>query len=141
MKPREQAKRRILAQWLRKADADMNLAEHLVSEGVNFPSAITFHCQQAAEKYLKALLTWWDIEFPKTHVLAKLIGLVETRDAALATSLLDAVVLTAYGVELRYPGDRPDATPDEAREAVDLARKVRDAVLPLLPADAGGEKQ
>ncbi len=141
MKPREQAKRRILAQWLRKADADMNLAEHLVSEGVNFPSAITFHCQQAAEKYLKALLTWWDIEFPKTHVLAKLIGLVETRDATLATSLLDAVVLTAYGVELRYPGDRPDATPDEAREAVDLARKVRDAVLPLLPADAGGEKQ
>jgi len=141
MKPREQAKRRILAQWLRKADADMSLAEHLVSEGVNFPSAITFHCQQAAEKYLKALLTWWDIEFPKTHVLAKLIGLVETRDAALATSLLDAVVLTAYGVELRYPGDRPDATPDEAREAVDLARKVRDAVLPLLPADAGGEKQ
>ena len=141
MKPREQAKRRILAEWLRKADADMNLAEHLVSEGVNFPSAITFHCQQAVEKYLKALLTWWDIEFPKTHVLAKLIGLVETRDATLATSLLDAVVLTAYGVELRYPGDRPDATPDEAREAVDLARKVRDAVLPLLPADAGGEKQ
>ena len=93
MKPREQAKRRILAEWLRKADADMNLAEHLVSEGVNFPSAITFHCQQAVEKYLKALLTWWDIEFPKTHVLAKLIGLVETRDATLATSLLDAVVL------------------------------------------------
>ncbi|HOE12382.1 MAG TPA: HEPN domain-containing protein [bacterium] len=26
-----------------------------------------FHAQQAAEKYLNALLTWHQIEFPKTH--------------------------------------------------------------------------
>jgi len=56
---------------------------------------------------------------------------------ALARSLLDAVVLTAYGAELRYPGDRPDATPDEAREAVKLAQRVRDAILPLLSGPPG----
>jgi HEPN domain-containing protein len=133
MKPPENAKKRIVDEWLRKADADMALAEHLLSDGTAFPNAITFHCQQAAEKYLKALLTWWDTEFPKTHVLAKLIKLVETRDAELAVSLLDVIALTPYGVELRYPGDRPDASPAEAREAVLLARKVRDAILPLLP--------
>jgi len=65
-------------------------------------------------------------------MLAKLIGLVETRNAVLAMSLLDAIILTPYGVELRYPGDRPDASPTQAREAVELARQVRDVILPLL---------
>jgi len=140
MTPHEDAKKRIVNEWLRKADADMAVAERLPSDEAAFLNAVTFHCQQAAEKYLKALLTWWDIEFPKTHVLAKLIGLVETRDATLATLLLDAVVLTAYGVELRYPGGRPDATPDEAREAVKLAQQVRDAILPLLSDPSGSAK-
>lgn len=133
MKPPEEARTRIVNEWRRKADADMAVAERLLPDEDPFYNAVTFHCQQAAEKYLKALLTCWGIEFPKTHVLANLIGLLETRDTALAASLLDAVVLTPYGAELRYPGDRPDACAEEAREAVRLARKVRDAVLPLLP--------
>ena len=132
MKQPDNAKKQIVDEWLGKANDDMALAQHLLSEETAFLNAITFHCQQAAEKYLKALLTWWDVEFPKTHVLAKLLGLVETRNAALATSLMDAVVLTLYGVELRYPGDRPDVTPHEAREALKLAQQVRDAILPLL---------
>jgi len=73
--------------------------------------------------------------------LAKLLELVELRNAALATSLLDAIVLTPYGVELRYPGDRPDATFDEARKAVKLAQRVRDAVLPLIPDPSAGTVQ
>ncbi|HET6428364.1 MAG TPA: HEPN domain-containing protein [Phycisphaerae bacterium] len=133
MRPPEDARTRIVNEWRRKADADMAVADHLPSDEAVFLNAVTFHCQQAAEKYLKALLTCWGIEFPKTHVLARLIGLVETRDASLAATLLDAVVLTPYGVDLRYPGDRPDATPEEAREAIRLVRQVRDAVLPLLP--------
>ena len=63
----------------------------------------------------------------------RLLDLLEAVDANLARSLRDAIVLTPYGAELRYPGDRPDASPSEAREAVRLAQKVRDAILPLLP--------
>jgi len=137
MKQPEDAKTRIVNEWLGKANADIAVAERLLRDEAIFLNAVTFHSQQAAEKYLKALLTCWSIEFPKTHVLAKLIELVETHNATLAGSLLDAIVLTPYGVELRYPGDRPDATEDEAREAVTLARQVRDAVLPLLPTSSG----
>ena len=140
MKQPENAKKQIVNEWVGKANADMALAEHLLSDETAFPSAIAFHCQQAAEKYLKALLAWRDVEFPKTHELANLIKLIETNDAKLAASLLDVIVLTPYGVELRHPGDRPDATPDEAREAVELARQVRDAILPLLPTANSGEK-
>ena len=139
MTPREHAKTQIVGQWLRKADADLALAERLLLDEEPFLNAVAFHCQQAAEKCLKALLTRWDIEFPKTHVLASLIRLVQTRDAALAASLLDAVVLTPYGVELRYPGDRPDVSEQEAREALALARKVRRAIVPLTPERPGPE--
>jgi len=133
MKPLEETKRKILAEWLHKADADADVAAHLLSTDAAFPNAITFHAQQAAEKYLKAFLVWHEIDFPKTHDLEELLDLVETVDAALAASLRDVIVLTPYGVELRYPGDRPDATTGETREAVELARKVRDSILPLLP--------
>ncbi|MBN2130291.1 MAG: HEPN domain-containing protein [Sedimentisphaerales bacterium] len=138
MKPPEDTRRRLVAEWLRKADTDMQVAEHLAGEDAAFPSVIAFHCQQAGEKYLKALLTHWGIAFPKTHVLAKLLELVEVRGASVAESLLDAVVLTPYGAELRYPGDRPEASPDEAREAVRLARLVRDTVLVHLQDAADG---
>ena len=137
--PPEDAKLRIIHEWRRKADDDLAVAERLLADDESsFFNAITFHCQQAAEKYLKALLTCWDIEFPKTHMLARLIALVEQRDAALASSLMDAVGLTPYGVELRYPGDRPDTSPDEAREAVKLVRLVRDVVLPLISNPSAG---
>ncbi len=133
MTPLEQREIRVLNEWLRKADMDLAVAERLATDEAPFCNAITFHCQQAAEKYLKALLTFWGIEIPKTHILAMLIGLVETRDETLAKSLMDVIVLTPYGAELRYPGDRPDASREEAEHAVHLARMVRDAILPLLP--------
>ncbi len=79
MKPPEDVKKRIVNQWLDKANADIVLAEHLLSDETAFLNAITFHCQQAAEKYLKALLTWWETEFPKTHELAKLIKLADAQ--------------------------------------------------------------
>ncbi|MFO7905819.1 MAG: HEPN domain-containing protein [Planctomycetota bacterium] len=50
--PPEEAKRRVLAAWLAKAKADLDVAEHLFGEGARFPNAVAFHCQQAAEKYL-----------------------------------------------------------------------------------------
>lgn len=136
MTPLEEVKRKLLAEWFRKARLDMDLAEHLVAEGPAFPSAVAFHCQQAAEKYIKAFLLWHEVDFPKTHDLEELLDLVATVNGDLASGLRDVIVLTPYGVELRYPSDRPDASPTEASEAVLLARKVRDAVLPLLP-DAG----
>ena len=128
MKSPENSMRKVVAEWLFKADEDFELAEYLLSQGVFHPNAIAFNSQQAAEKYLKAFLTWKQIHFPKTHDLEILLVLIEQIDAALAASMEDIIVLTMYGVELRYPGDQPDVTPDNARKAVELARKVRKSV-------------
>ena len=131
MKQPEDVRREVVAEWLRKADADMELAEHLL-HGESFPNAIAFSSQQAAEKYLKALLSWRQVVFPKTHDLDEILNLVETTDPDLAQSLRDIVVLSPYGVELRYPGDRPDATWQDAEEAVQLADKVRAGIMDRL---------
>ncbi|RJP21529.1 MAG: HEPN domain-containing protein [Candidatus Abyssobacteria bacterium SURF_5] len=67
MRPPEDIKRKLIAEWLRKADSDTDLAEHLMAEGAAFANSIAFHSQQAAEKYLKAFLTSHQVAFPKTH--------------------------------------------------------------------------
>ena len=46
------------------------LAQFLMQENAPFLSAVGFHCQQAAEKYVKAYLIWKQVDFPKTHNIA-----------------------------------------------------------------------
>jgi HEPN domain-containing protein len=73
-------------------------------------------------------VTYRQIEFPKTHDLSLLLGLISTAAPSLAESLEEVAELTSYGVEVRYPGDIPEITADEAAEAVELAEKVREAI-------------
>jgi HEPN domain-containing protein len=135
MRPPEEVKRDLVRQWLAKADEDLNAARTLLSLDTAFFSTIGFHCQQAAEKYLKAFLTSRQIEFPKTHDLSLLLGFVSTVAPSLAESLEEVADLTSYGVEIRYPGDIPEVTNEDAAEAVQLAEKVREAIQGALVAE------
>jgi len=129
MKPPEQVKTEFFKQWLGKAVQDLAAAKILLREETSFLSTVGFHCQQAAEKYLKAFLTWHQIEFPKTHDIDEILDLVAKVDSKLAKSLRNANILTDYAVEIRYPGDAPELTLEQAREAVKVAEKTRKAIL------------
>jgi HEPN domain-containing protein len=134
MKPLDPDLRELVEQWLDKAAADLDAAEQLSIRGGRFREIVAFHCQQAAEKYLKALLVRRQVEFPKTHDIGKLLDLVATVDAGIAGSLRDADALTPFGVEARYPSDSPEVLPCGEVEAIRLARAVRDAAMGhLLP--------
>jgi len=132
MRPPEEVKKEIVRQWLARAEQDMKAGEALLVAEPPFLYPACFHAQQAAEKYLKALLTWHQIEFPKTHAIEQLLDLVEDAETETASSLKDAVALTPYGVDIQYPGDQPEPNLEEAHEVVELARKVRDAVMDRL---------
>lgn len=132
MKPPEEVKRELVCQWLAKAEDDFRVAEHLVTEGAYFLGAVGFHAQQAAEKFLKALLVWHQVEFPKTHDLDELLDLAATVDSHLAESFRPIVVLTPYGVDARYPSDFPRITPVEAKKAVELATQARKIIRDAL---------
>ncbi len=127
--PPEEAKKRLVRQWLTRAEQDLEAAETLLfaEHALLYPAC--FHAQQAGEKFLKAFLTWHQIEFPKTHSLGVLLDLAKQADASMVVELKDTTMLTPYGVEVRYPGDSPEPSRQDTVEALSLARKTRDAVL------------
>ena len=75
------------------------------------------------------------VEFPKTHSIRKLLGLATPIDAGLARILADAHKLTPYGVDIRYPADFPEMSPALAKEAFELASKVRASIRAALGED------
>jgi HEPN domain-containing protein len=132
MRPPEEVRMDLVRQWLTKAGGDLDAARILLSDDRSFLNIVGFHCQQAAEKYLKAFLTDRQVDFPKTHNLGELLDLLVKVDAPLADSLRSLTILTPYGVETRYPGDAPDPSRAEAEAALGLAEKARGAILSAL---------
>lgn len=64
-------------EWARFAEEDWRLAVSLLRRKRPPVTAIGFHAQQSAEKYLKALLVFAGVAFPKTHDLPTLNTLCE----------------------------------------------------------------
>jgi len=118
---------------VRKAEDDLAAAERLnADDAARFREVVAFHCQQSAEKYIKALLTANRIDFPKTHSIQRLLELALPMNGPLMESLLPAHWLTAFAAETRYPSDTPECLPGDEAKALALARRVREAVLHLL---------
>jgi HEPN domain-containing protein len=55
----------IVKEWLEKADEDFRFAETNLRSGNEFYTQISFHFQQAAEKYLKAYIIHKGLAFDK----------------------------------------------------------------------------
>ena len=132
MRAVEAVKRDLVERWLDKAEQDFGVCRHLLMGDVLYPFAVAFHAQQAAEKLLKGFLTLHQVEFPKTHNINELLDLLSPVDAVLAKSLRPAHALTKYGVDIRYPGDQPDVSAEEAKEAFEAAADARSKILPRL---------
>ena len=131
--PENEVLHKLIADWGFRADQDIRASETLLAADPPCLYPACFHAQQAAEKYLKAFLTWRQVEFPKTRSIRELLDLAKTVDPLLAAALKSAASLTPYGVEMRYPGDQAEPSLGETRHAMNLAQQVRDAILPLLP--------
>jgi len=67
----DEAKIEVTRMWLQKAFQDLQSANWLLLSPDALYIAVCFHCQQAAEKSLKAFLTWHDESFEKTRQEAK----------------------------------------------------------------------
>ena len=126
----------ILRQWVRKAEHDLEAARRIISieEGCPFDT-VCFHCQQAAEKYLKCLLTYLGIQTPRTHDLKALVALVPA-EQRLSLGIKDIVELNPYAVGVRYADDWREPELTDARRALALAAEVRAAVRARMPSAA-----
>ena len=122
--------------WLANADIDIKAAIHQMTAAPPFTADAVFHAQQAAEKALKAFLTWHDVPFRKTHDLAEVGHQCVQIDPSLESLLMRAAVLTQYAWKFRYPGEPDDPSRYEAEVAIALAREVCDAIRSLVALEA-----
>jgi HEPN domain-containing protein len=94
-----------VVRWLDRALADRLTAETLLATGDPvFAGVICFHCQQEAEKLLKATLVRIELAPPKTHDLLALVDLLVPHLAEVVSLREDAATLFPWAVIPRYPG-------------------------------------
>ncbi|MBU0502394.1 MAG: HEPN domain-containing protein [bacterium] len=119
----------LVKEWIHKAKHDIGMAELALSERPEYTDAICNHCQQAAEKHLKAYLTFLGISFEKKHDLDYLLDLLKEKDASVQQFYDMAEELNSYAVEIRYPDDWFEPSKEEAQKALDIAKKIQSYVL------------
>jgi len=109
----------LVKEWLAKADDDLRLADLAISADPPVCWGAAFHAEQAAEKLLKGMLSFRNVEFEKSHSIDYLLDLCVT-------------------VEPRYPFPRTDPDEAEAAEAIQTARLIRQFVQQFLPSELWG---
>ena len=113
------------------------MAELALNEGMY--NQVCFHCQQAAEKLIKGLLTDMGKAPPKSHRIADLLeqaGIPDTSAVGASSLLLDRFYLAA-----RYPdalppfGEHVLPTEEDARKAIEAVRVLREWLRARGPAE------
>ena len=115
--------KRPTGQWVLKAEEDWIGACELAARTPPLYDLVCFHCQQSAEKYLKALLQELGAAIPNTHDLQDLLDLLLPHDKTLAPLRPGLASLTRNAVEYRYPGVR--ATKKRMEAALRRAERIR----------------
>jgi HEPN domain-containing protein len=126
----------IVQAWLIRARNDLALAEFTEEHRSDLLDTVVYHCQQAAEKALKAFLVSENQQLPKTHDIRRLAQLASSTHSGFLAYLADADILTPFATEFRYPADdeAPMPTTEQAKQALTAARRIFDFVLSVLPA-------
>ncbi len=107
--------------WVQRAEEDRMAAMQL--DPAVLPGIVAFHCQQCAEKYLKALIVaHWTVP-RKTHNLLEIAQQACDVEEDLPDLTESLAVLNPYSVDIRYPG--PDADEAAAANAVAAMERVR----------------
>lgn len=89
---------------------------------------VTFHCQQAVEKYLKAYLIFQSASFRFSHDLIYLLELITQNDPDFKNYFDTVSELQGYAVEIRYPNETIYLSNEKVENAMRIARNVRDFV-------------
>ena len=109
-------------EWLRRARSNLLQAGE-PRKGV-YLEDLCFQAQQAAEKALKAVLIHLGLSVPHVHDIGVLISKLAKADQPVPEKLHQAVRLTDYAVQSRYPSPAEPVDDQEYDEVVTIARTV-----------------
>ncbi|MBM2814323.1 MAG: hypothetical protein HW421_1085 [Ignavibacteria bacterium] len=102
---------------------------HYPTLKIKCDNTIAFHCQQAVEKYIKAILVFKDIEFVRSHdliyLLELLTGVAEIKDE----KYQNAVLLNGFSVRIRYPNKIEEFSKEELEDAISISQEFRNFAI------------
>jgi HEPN domain-containing protein len=134
----DEARQELVRDWLTKASHDLQTVRIIANVPDGPLDTAIYHCQQAAEKSIKAWLQANDNPFPKTHDIEELVKMAAVINSEFGKFAQAAYVLTPYVSAFRYPGgfDEPMPSRAEFDAALQHAQTIYDFVLNLLPKEA-----
>jgi HEPN domain-containing protein len=129
--------------WMTKAWRDLETAQRVATGQPPFYDIAVYHCQQSAEKAVKAFLVHQAKAHEKTHDIEVLVDLACEADAKFSELADAADALTPYATRFRYPNATfaIEPQPAEYEEALQHAKTIYEFVLSRLPADARPEME
>lgn len=107
--------------WLERSDNDIITARQTLLLTNGPTDTPCFHAQQAIEKAFKALLTFHQITFPRTHDLLRLLDLALPFMPDLDDDREGFADLESYAVDVCYPDLGFDPPRSDALTALALA--------------------
>ncbi len=115
----------IAKQWIVKGDHDLGTAKVTYLHIPEYLDTVTFHCQQAVEKYLKSYLIFKSITFRYSHDIIYLLELIVPIDPDFEIYFDIVSELQSYAVEVRYPNDTIFLSKDKVENAMVIAKEIR----------------
>ena len=129
------------SRWIKLAKQDQKMAE--LAYNARLYNQVCFHCQQGAEKCLKAFLLEKDGKFPKTHSLAELLSLASFRNPSLEDLMDECLYLDLFYIPTRYPdaplGSLPEGEPK--RKDAQKAMQILTDILKRITKELSGLKK
>ncbi len=116
--------------WWAVAAEDLRVARACLALDPPSSGNAAYHCQQAAEKIMKGLLTAAGVGFRKIHDLDELANVAAPLYPALTCDLDRCRPFTAWATEYRYPPE--DESPPPSDEAIDDAIGVLQRLLTVI---------
>lgn len=118
-------------EWLKYANDDLETAFILSEQHKKSYNIICYHCQQTAEKQLKAFLVFKEITFEKTHDLLKLNKLCNTLDSSFSELKNECIALNPYSIITRYPSEL-ELIEQDIIDALNDASKIKKHIAKII---------
>jgi len=107
-------------EWIERAKSNLELAQAKIIQHIYFED-LCYQSQQAVEKGLKGLLIFYGVEPEFTHNIEILLNKLKSF-TDIPENIKEAVQLTIFAVQTRYPGEYDEITKEEYEKSVRIAK-------------------
>jgi HEPN domain-containing protein len=117
----------IFSEWIRFAEGDLAVTKHITTMHKPIIEIACYHCQQCAEKALKAFLIFHTVQPKFIHDLAILCSDCQEIDSSFASLVDYCHVLSQYITNTRYPSPI-ELNENDMKQSIEFAEKIFDFV-------------